>query len=87
MSFSTLHSSRHGSRNWTAALADSQQARRRAPVALVKPDGSYDLAAIMREAVRHARRYGALPTWQRRMAVGLRHVWSRAKAERLAAGH
>jgi hypothetical protein len=86
MSFSTLHSSRHGVRNWTAAMADSQQARRRAPVALVNADGSYDLAAIMREAVRHARRYGALPTWQRRMAVGLRHVWSRAKAERLAGG-
>ena len=56
-------------------------------VALIKADGSYDLAAIMREAVRHARRYHVLPTWQRQMAVALRHVWKLAKAERLAGAH
>ena len=87
MSFATLHSSRYALRNWTGLMANNRQARLRAPVSFVKADGTYDLAAIMREAVRCARKYQTLPTWQRRMAVALRHVWSRAKAERLAAAH
>jgi hypothetical protein len=87
MAFATLHSSRHSSRNWTALLADGRRARHRPAVAFLKSDGSYDLAALMREAVRLARKYGALPTWQRRMAVALRVVWARAKAERAAGGH
>jgi hypothetical protein len=60
---------------------------RQARASFLKADGSYDLAAIMREAVRHARRYPQLPSWQRRMAVGLRVVWGRAKAERLSTAH
>jgi hypothetical protein len=87
MPFNTLHSSRHGLRNWTAFMADSRKARVLAPISFVKDDGSYNLATIMREAVRLARKYRTLPSWQRRMAVALRHVWSRAKAERLAAAH
>jgi hypothetical protein len=67
-------------------MADGRKARLRDPVALLKPDGSYDLSAIMREAVRHARRCPSLRCWQRQMAVGLRVVWGRAKAERLAGG-
>ena len=87
MSFSALHQSRHGLRNWTGMLADSRKSRVRAAVSLVKADGTYDLAAIMREAVRHARRYTVLPSWQRQMAVALRHVWKLAKAQRLAAAN
>jgi hypothetical protein len=87
MSFATLHTSRHSLRNWTALMADSRKARRPGSVSLLKADGSYNLASIMREAVRCARRYPSLPTWQRRTAVALRHVWSRAKAERLAGAH
>ena len=86
MSFATIHQTRHGLRNWTAVMADSRKARVRTAATFVKADGSYDLAAIMREAVRIARRYRSLPTWQRQMAVALRVVWERAKAERLAAG-
>ena len=87
MSFTTLHSSRYALRNWTGVMADSRKARLRAPVSLVKADGSYDRAAIMREAVRCARRYRSLPSWQRQMAVALRHVWKLAKAQRLAAAN
>jgi hypothetical protein len=87
LSFATIHQSRRPLTNWTAVMADSRKARRPGPVSLLKADGSYDLAAIMGQAVRHARRYPSLRCWQRQMAVALRHVWSLAKAQRLAGAH
>jgi hypothetical protein len=83
MAFAYLHSSRRALPNWQSVLRDLRTARQ-ARSSFVKADGSYDLASIMREALRHARRYRHLPSWQRCMAVGLRVVWERAKAERLA---
>jgi hypothetical protein len=87
MSFATIHQTRHGLRNWTAVMADSRKSRLRTRTTFLKADGSYDLSAIMREAVRHARRCSSLRCWQRQMAVGLRVVWGRAKAERLERAH
>jgi hypothetical protein len=49
--------------NWTAVMAETHKSRVLAAAAsLVKADGCYDLATIMREAVRIARRYNSLPT-------------------------
>jgi hypothetical protein len=73
--------------NWSATVADIRKARRQSPVSFRKADGTYDLAAIMSEAHRAARRYPSLPTHSRRMAVALRVVWGRAKAERLGRAH
>jgi hypothetical protein len=87
MSFATIHQSRRPLTNWTAVMADSRKARRPGPVALVNSDSSYNLSAITGEAHRAARRYPSLPTRSRRMAVALRHVWSLAKAQRLAGEH
>ena len=83
MPFSILNQTRHGLRNWTTVMADSRKSRLRAAATFIKADGSYDLSSIMHEAVRHARRCSSLRCWLRQMAVGLRHVWGRAKAERL----
>jgi hypothetical protein len=68
-------------------MSESRKARRPHPIALVKPDGSYNLAAIMGRAIRHARRYPSLRCWPHQMAVTLRHVWSLAKIQRLAGAH
>lgn len=87
MSFATIHQTRHGLRNWTALMADSRKARRSVRASFLTDAGAYDVSAIMREAVRHARRCSSLRCWQRQMAVGLRVVWGRAKAERLGRAH
>jgi hypothetical protein len=68
-------------------MGGSHPIRMNSSLGLALADGSYNLAAIMAQAVRHARRYPSLRCWQRQMAVALRHVWSRAKAERLASAH
>ena len=82
MPFATIHQTRHGLRNWTAVMADSRKSRIPARASFLTDAGGYDLSAIMQEAVCHARRCPSLRCWQRQMAVGLRHVWGRAKAEK-----
>jgi hypothetical protein len=69
---------------WSTSLNDIRTAGQVAgPVYVV--GGRFDLAAIMREAVKLARRFGSSCqlNWQGRMRVALRTVWARAKAAAL----
>lgn len=70
-----------------AALADIRASNRPAAPVYFQ-GGSYDRAAIMREAVRVARslRAGGA-TWQWRMAIALRTVWGRARTARDASAN
>lgn len=64
-----------------AFLAHAARAERPAAASYVVA-GRLDLAAIMREAVKLARQVHDRHSfsWARRMAIGLRTVWGRAKA-------
>jgi hypothetical protein len=54
MSFGTIHRSFRAPINWQGTVRDLR-AGRRVRHSYLKSDGTYDLASIMREAVRHAR--------------------------------
>jgi hypothetical protein len=72
--------------SWSTSLNELRAAdRTAAPVFTIA--GRFDRAAIMREAVKLARRFGSSCqlTWQGRMRVALRTVWARAKEAASAA--
>lgn len=67
--------------NFVGAMHELRsQRRRRAPVQFVI-NGRPDRAAIMKEAVRQARRmgFGVRLSWAHRMAIALRSVWALAR--------
>ena len=67
--------------NFTGAMHELRASRVRAPAALRGPDGSFNMSAIMREAIRLARQLRSPGlTWARKLSISLRTAWAKARA-------
>ena len=78
--------------HWSAAIHGVRSERRPLAAAVtgfIRADGTFNLTAIMREAVARARRFrrsvrACVITWKGAMKNALRQVWKAAKLEQAA---
>ena len=78
--------------HWSTAIHGVRSERRPLAAAVtgfIRTDGTFNLAAIMREAVSRARRFRrsvrtCAISWKTAMQTALRQVWKAAKLEQVA---